>query len=359
MTEIPGNGIDDDCDPATPAPLAYDPTLTFTNVAGGVADSGYLDGDNYVDVVIGGYARVFYGDGTGKLTPATSELYHWANGGIAVTDMNLDGLDDVVTAGNCGVSSDFRVSVLLQKDDHTFATATTSSNLFSQIKLEAVRDLNGDGYPDSIVSADDFRVIFNDGTGAFPGSGTSYSASNMYRPAVGNFDKGAPLDLAWVSSDTGLTNIRLRAGTVSGTFGSTTFASALGPYPTEVAASDITGDGLTDLMILVEDKAYPFKATADGKFTRLSWSGYDLPGYCSQPLVFGDWTHDGDIDFACAVAGGGSVILAGNGAGGFRATISMPIECEIVLGVDLNSDGLTDAVCRDGSTGYVLLGVAE
>jgi hypothetical protein len=130
---------------------------------------------------------------------------------VAIADVNHDGLPDIVVS-NEGPGSDSAGTpgavVLLQNAPATpgatptFAAPVTYGSV-SAVAL-AVADLNGDGYPDIVItsgyggqySADDVEVMMNSGTGTF-GTPTSYSGfGNPASVAIGQLNGDTLPDIA-------------------------------------------------------------------------------------------------------------------------------------------------------------------
>jgi len=149
------------------APVSVFTQTANANLAGAniiaIAD---VDGDGYNDLVItdpgptGGAAptvNILFQDSTHPgqfLTPVSYPVApHSLAQSIIVTDLNGDGLPDIIIGGTDSVT------VLLQNPDHTFAPATNyAAPNANQI---AVADVNGDGHPDIIVSAAPAQTLVN------------------------------------------------------------------------------------------------------------------------------------------------------------------------------------------------------
>jgi probable HAF family extracellular repeat protein len=132
-----------------------------------------VNGDGIPDIVVADYGldnspardygvSVLVGNGDGTFKAAITYLTGPNPMSVAVADVNGDGLPDIIT-GNLGTSSFGRVtnsiSVLLNQGHGTFAAPITFNTPSASL---AVANLNGNGPPDIIASADsDLAVLLN------------------------------------------------------------------------------------------------------------------------------------------------------------------------------------------------------
>lgn len=151
---------------------------------------GDLNGDGILDLVTAGrdgsnngYATVRLGDGSGLFGSATS----FATEGISsyavdLGDLNGDGILDLVTAG---MSDGFNgyATVRLGDGNGSFGAATSFETESVASNALNLSDLNGDGILDLVTAGRDggtdgyATIRLGDGTGSFDGA-TSFATEN-------------------------------------------------------------------------------------------------------------------------------------------------------------------------------------
>jgi hypothetical protein len=165
-----------------------------------------LNGDGFLDVVVtedvggslAGEVAVALGDGVGGLRPPTYYTVGFEPSGIAIGDVNGDGKLDVAAA-NFGVGNmPGTVSVLLGDGlghlgaQTVFATGPSPSAV-------AIRDLNGDGLPDLVVTnwgSNTFTVLLGDGHGSFGNRSDFVTGDHPESIAVGDMNGDGRADVA-------------------------------------------------------------------------------------------------------------------------------------------------------------------
>jgi hypothetical protein len=167
-----------------------------------------LNSDGKLDLVMAstgaGTVSIFLGNGDGTFTAAPNETIQVGSDpqGIAIGDLNGDGIPDIVVA-NSGSDS---VSVLLGKGDGTFtalapfvlsqAGIDTSFLANFQPSSIAIADLNSDDKPDLVLTSPRLGTVVLDGNG----EGTFTLGDQTADGPTGN-DVGAALALADVDGD--------------------------------------------------------------------------------------------------------------------------------------------------------------
>lgn len=218
----------------------------------GISDlaTGDFNGDGHLDLVaagcpasIGGCNPAFsillgYGDGTfdSPLVLGLPGQVSATNPSIAAADFNRDGKSDLAICGPSGVM------ILLATGDGNFGSATVlptpCQNIFAG-------DFNNDKKVDlAVVGVNGgIYVMLGTGNGTFQ-SPVYTSAGASYASADGDFNRDGKLDLAIVVGD----SINVFLGNGDGTFKTPPLAFTVGNIPVGLAAYDLNGDGILDLV---------------------------------------------------------------------------------------------------------------
>jgi len=285
-----------------------------------------------------------------------------------VPDLNGDGRADLVMVTLDPNQSLYIPVVRYGQADGTFSAATSLESFTPQASTTMVLtgDFNGDGYTDLILVSNQasasasYQVLLNDGTGHFSSGGTGplpNSSSFGVPGAVGDFNHDGKLDFAFGSSANGQT-LSLLYGNGDGTFAAPVAFGATGGVTYLISASDLNGDGYTDLV-------YAYSLSAGNQIRMLlsgsggSFTDTQIAGLPSPPagFVIGDFNNDHVPDiFAVDSSGIGQAYL-GAGNGTFKGTGKTILASDLYLASppfvsgDFDHDGNLDVATRTQLTG--------
>ena len=304
--------------------------------------------NGHVGIVVtdngGDSVYVFYGNGAGGFSaPHLVNLPQaFGLGGVAIGDVNGDGIPDLVSPGGyiaLGTSSGSFKSPIYYPVQDGYGGA-------NQLVLA---DLRNNGLTD-IITNDYFAisVLLSQGKGRYLDGGWTKVAGAGGCGAAADYNGDGKPDLA-LSTSTGI-SILLGTGKISPPFTTGTSFTVAGAAC--VITGDLNGDGIPDLLVAVNgspNALLSYLGNGDGTFT--------LKGTMPTPnsggyVILADFNHDGKLDFATS----GNLIGLGNGDGTFQTpaviVASLPPGCcsNIAAG-DINNDGWPDLVLTNGGIG--------
>jgi hypothetical protein len=205
---------------------------------------GDLNEDGVQDVVTANFASgdiaVFLGNGNGTLQPAVAHPTG-AVSAVGLADVDKDGHLDVVTA----LFNAQSLGILLGNGDGTVQPVV--SPLVGIMSSLALGDFNGDLNVDvaaSIISSQTIIVLLGNGDGTFQVPAFYPASRNPGKMILKDLDEDGRLDLVTPGED-GVVAVLLGVG--DGTFRSPGFFS-MGTTLTSVALGDLNGDGDLDLI---------------------------------------------------------------------------------------------------------------
>lgn len=327
-TEILYNGIDDDCNLATP-------------------DGIDADGDGYAD-------NVDCDDTDPTVNPGRTEIRH--NG--KDDDCNPATKDDWAGSFIIGIDDSSWIYYAKSNGDGTFSNYKTLWNLGGYYARGVViEDFDGDGDLDFIAGRGDYSNAFfhlfkNDGTDNFTNTGIIGTLTFVYYwamdMAAGDFNNNGRMDFV-ANGNYINTGIFLNDG--MGGFTSTVFTITGNQYGRGMDMADFNGDGNLDFAMATygagETRIYLGDGT--GNFTS---SPIGSIGNDPYALAAADFDNDGKADLIIGGSGSGApYFLKGNGDGTFQAPVYVASldtnYYNAIDAYDLNNDGKVDIVLVD------------
>lgn len=264
--------------------------------------------------------------------------------GIVAADFNKDGLLDIAVT----YLQDNAVRVMLNNGGGFGAAQTYAVGY--QPYFVASGDINGDGYPDLVVSntttnnkVGSISVLLNNRNGTFA-QAVSYPTGWLpYQVAVGDLNGDGYADV--VVAEYGASTAQIFWGSKSGTL---TEGPGLptGINPIGVAIADFAHNGQPDVVVTCYENSqvYVFPNEGNGTF---GTPGIYTGGLKPASIVTGDFNRDGKLDMVVGNTIGNDVsFYAGNGDGTFQQGVISP-SLNFPIGMsaaDMNGDGILDIV---------------
>ena len=344
-----------------------------------IAGSGYAPGDNAHSSL-----TVLLGNGKGAFSESVMALSFSRLSGLAPADFNSDGNLDLAISTTIGV-----IQVLNGNGKGAFqspvSVATSLGYGSTDRAAIAVADMNGDGFPDLIVSGtftDDanngVQIFLNNGAGTFT-AGNSYGLGGWEEApfVVQDFNRDGKLDIVMASTisegdghdSDGTISVLLGNGDGS-MQGARVITTTQNVQSTSAITADLNGDGIPDLIqtaLNYGGEGAVFVSMGLGNDTYGPPTAVSTGSPNSYWVLAADFNRDGKLDLAVAnlcsddtCSQGGVTILLGNGDGTFQSPTIYPAGAQYSLSIvsgDFNGDGKLDvAVMNQSASIGILLG---
>ncbi len=275
--------------------------------------TGDFNGDGNIDLVYtasrdsgnkDGGVNIRLGNGDGTFQSRLRYKLDNAGRAITVADLNGDGKPDLV------VSANEKLAVFLNNGDGTLADRVKYKGLESKTTEILAADVNNDGAPDLLAATPrtGVSVLFGQLSGGLPTGAFStkptviFPGRNAISLNVADFNGDGNLDLAVGNSDFRVSGLNVVLGHGDGTF------EPRNPYPTKnfiqtARVGDFTGDGIDDIAVGSAVGPYQFfTGDGTGNFTLTD----ELKGGASldrgvSKTVTADFNLDGKLDLASLI----------------------------------------------------------
>jgi hypothetical protein len=228
--------------------FAAQPAVTLTPGPSAVS-VGDVNGDGKGDVYwfAGATFNALYGmgDGTFAAAPVTTTFTGAAT--LVAADLNGDGTIDV--AFNMAGTS---VYVALNEGDGTFPSSLSPYFAMASVTGLSLADWNGDGKPDLLAAGTPYTVLLNGGTGTFQ-TQFALTMPPAFSVATDMNGDGQTDLVALIQSTPDSASVWLNNG--NNTF-TTLVSTTVARYSSEVQVGDLNGDGLLDMVSLSQPSSH-------------------------------------------------------------------------------------------------------
>jgi Bacterial Ig-like domain (group 2)/FG-GAP-like repeat len=357
-------------------PGVHYPGFPTTSSVGDTA-VGDLNGDGRNDVAVleqfGARILIYYQNAGGTFDPPQVITTDLNVTGIAIGDVNNDGLADLIVSGNSTTAtSGFlgRIAVFRQ-DNVNHALGSPQEYILSTNNVGplAVADLNGDSLPD-VVSAGTgsgsngvISLLFQ-GSGGVLGPEVTYTSVTVVVDGelhVADMNHDGSNDIVLQSANKELAVIRqVSPGTFSSTPDFYTVQTNYWPWFRSFALADLNGDGWVDVIVAdLTGNLNIFYQDANGILT-----GPTIQSYAADEIKVADLDGDGLNDIILLIYGNWVRILYQSPNHSFQNPLFYTLPTQSSGGTfvhqalsvgDVTGDGLPDIVASWSNEGIFVL----
>jgi FG-GAP-like repeat len=324
---------------------------------------GDMNADGVPDVIVtsflGGFIAEFLGKGNGTFQEPVDIPVGEGAGWPYIADLNGDGyLDVVVTTLSALPNIHYRLTILLGSADGTLRPYSFYNLMsFTDRPLWPdplrIGDVNGDGIPDIVMLVSAVRPValfFGNGDGTFWFGGEVELGFEGRGLALGDLNGDSILDIVVGWSDT--TQLPtphkavVRLGQGGGVFGPAS-SYDVNVVPGSLALADLNRDGILDLVVAnarLDGGVSISLGVGDGSFG----PPHRIDSRSSTLFAVSDLSGDGKLDLALFGYGHPAVVtlLPGEGDGSFGEPheVEVNVFASDITAGDLNRDGREDLV---------------
>lgn len=327
--------------------------------------------DNIENYAVDSY--IYWGGKEGYSVSARAELPTNSASGCAISDLNNDGLPDVVFSNGRGTlmfGSGAQTSHVYWNNPQGFSSSNKTELPTSSAQDCAAEDLNGDGWPDLVFAnlqqgGDlniDSVVYWGAEDGFSPDRKASLPTNGGFGVVIGDFSADGHTDIAFLNKREGTTaspDYFTYMGDSNGTHSVSRRVSLSAGGGDAFAIADFNADGYSDLLYPNYD-GLVYWGSRKGLSIN-SKTTYKMPhyGYTAAPS---DFDRDGYLDIALSGQGLSAVYGGADGFTGRSANLGIDTGgYGFVTVADLDSDGWTDilstavdsvAICWNSESGF-------
>ena len=314
----------------------------IVDLAGSSVDTGDIDGDGFIDIVAtASETVVFFNDGARAVeTPGTSLGPDSGGAAVTVLDWNGDGSLDVAVGGLGNATAEIFLNDLaggFTKGDRLQNGGVGSVNDI------LASDLNADGLSDLVVTGSGGTVVMRARSGG--GFDTfELSTGAGLDLASADIDQDGDQDVVVVKQSNRAVDLHFNGGN-GNSFNRTRLDR--GSVST-VNVSDLNGDGAPDLLLGIDGS--DLSAPGNTVLYQQSGGGFSQgTGFGASPvaaLVTGDVNIDGWTDVVGINAAGVHQVYLGSSGGGLTLDAEQIVSDGMVRGllIDFNSDQSLDLI---------------